>query len=714
MKTAKTRVLLSTLLLLSMLVSPLLPAFALQGSSEPASPGSIENMIVGVYEDESVASGHPDLNYDGNVVQGGVWVGYDGGGAAYSRAWLKYDLRNIPKEVGILSVHVNVYLNTEYSGTEDLPIAVHYSENNTWSETTITWNNQPSFDAVPEDLIDSPASPDMFAPGNWYSWDVTLGFSDALSKDKMLTLVMKQVDEAATNITWAYFVEKDYNRALASYLSVEYSTPDTTELAVDGQTTTPGLEQIRDSTPELSWSMTDPGTGEYQRDFELEVNADSGFSGTSLWDISHTYLSTIHDSNASSNTRPFATNDEMRFQMKFETSLLEQSGMVDKLQFEVREESGTMEFENFTIVMVNTPLAGDLTADFQSNYGTARPTTVLKRTVLSAPIVDYWFTVDIENAFFLNARQNLIIELWFTNSTGTLTTTNYTSSIGGSVAYNYGAGAIGSYTAPFVYPRGHSVKVEFMSTELFESDGASTNAYPFNTDNGYPCIFQLKYNKSMIHQTGVVDSIVFPAAMTLGDVVFEGFEVYLAESPVLGELSHTNFAQNYGGSTPVKVLDEATYRMRNLDGAIVIDIDNVFEYTGEHDLLIEIAWDNKISGGISVYRTLDAGGYRAYNLTSSSTNLAANDSRTYDAFLTMVHSENLVEYAGTDLLNGTTYYWRVRTCDSTGIWSDWVDGSFKWEPLAPSVFDPMLILAVAGIGLVVVVVVVLMQRRKKE
>ncbi len=713
MRYTRLRILLSTLLLLSMVASPVLPAFALQGDSALASPGSIENTRIGVLEEESVASGHPDTNYDGSTTQGGVWVGYDGGGAAYARAWLKYDLRSIPKEIGILSVHLNLYCNAEWMTTTDLPVGIFYSEDNTWTETAITWNNQPSFDAAPADTIDSPASPDMFVPYSWYSWDVTASFSDALAKEKILTLVLKQIDEASAETTWKYFIEKEYNPALASYLSVEYQTPDTTNLAVDGKTTTPALEQIRDSTPELSWLMTDSGTGEYQRDFQLEVNSDAAFAGASLWDISHTYLSTIHDSDGATNTRPFATDDEMRFQMKFETALLSESGMVDKLLFEVNEASGTMVFENFTIAMVNTPLAGDLTADFQANYNVSRPTTVLKRTVFSAPIVDHWFTVDIENTFFLNARYNLIIELWFTNSTGTLSVTNQTGSIGGSVAYNYGAGAIASTTAPYVYPRGHSVKVEFMSTKLFENDDFLSNSYPFNTNNGYPGIFQLKYNKSMIGDTGVVDSIIFPATSMLGDVVYEGFEVFLAESPLLGELSHTNFAQNYGGTTPTKVLDESTYVIRNLDGAIVIDVDNVFEYTGEHDLLIEIVWDNKVSGGISVYRTLDAGGYRAYNLTAMSTNVAANDTRTYDAFLTMVHSENLIEYAGTDLVNGTTYYWRVRTCDSTGIWSDWVSGSFKWEPLTGGI-NPVLILAVAGVGLVVVVIVVLMQRRKKE
>lgn len=125
-------------------------------------------MIVHVLEDESVSSNNPNSNYDANLAGGGVWVGYepvDG----YVRAWLKYDLAHIPKEIGILSAQIHLYCDSEYETTTDLPIGIYYSDNDTWSETAITWNNQPNFDASPADTIDSPPSPDMITPSTWYS-----------------------------------------------------------------------------------------------------------------------------------------------------------------------------------------------------------------------------------------------------------------------------------------------------------------------------------------------------------------------------------------------------------------------------------------------------------------------------------------------------------------------------------------------------------------
>ena len=33
-------------------------------------------------------------------------------------------------------------------------------------------------------------------------------------------------------------------------------------------------------------------------------------------------------------------------------------------------------------------------------------------------------------------------------------------------------------------------------------------------------------------------------------------------------------------------------------------------------------------------------------------------------------------------VEGERYYWRVRTCDSTGIWGDWTTANFKYETIA--------------------------------
>jgi hypothetical protein len=662
-----------------MVASPIFATTAVPQTSQPASLSSNESLIVRVLEDESVVSNNPDLNYAANIYNGGIFVGYepvDG----YARAWFKYDLSSIPKEIGILNVKLNLYCNDEYLSTNDLPVGIYYSDNDTWAETSITWNNQPSFDAIPADYIDSPASPNMFVPGNWYSWDVTGPFHSALAGDKMLSLVLKQINETSTVTTWDYYVEKDSDVFLASYLSVEYTTPDTTTLTVDGHSTAPLINYIQDSTPNLGWTMADSGSGEYQRDYALEVNSNQYFNGTTMWSENHTDLITIYDAPSNSNSRPFGTAAEFRYQMQFDPTLVTKSGIADKLWFETNANSGTMVFENLVILMVNTNRTGVLTSDFEANYGLATPITVLNRSSYSTPIVDNYFAIDIENTFFLNERNYLIIELRFTNNTGTLTTVPYTMDVGGSVAYTYGAGAYTSTTASVFDTRANSLKVELTSNKVPSVNGLTNNHFPFDTDNGYPGVFQMKYNASLIDKTGFIDRIFIPVAAFAGDEAYEGFKVYLVETPVLGRLSHTNFADNYGGVSPTLVLDKDVYQIRNLGGVLVIDVDNTFYYHGEHDLLIELRWTNKVSGAGVVYSSSGLGAYRAYNLTWAA-HYNSNDTASYDMIFDFAHTENPVEYAGTPLVNATAYYWRVKTCDSTGIWSDWTSSSFRYEKL---------------------------------
>jgi len=669
---------LGSLLFLLMVVNPVFSATAVCETGAPASIGSEESLIVQIYEEETVISNYSDTNYHGNVYKGGLFIGFypvEG----FARAWLKYDLSAIPKEIGILNAELVLYCNDDYFDT-DFPIGVYYSDNDTWSEITITWETQPSFNFVPIDIISSPASPDMFVDSDWYAWDVTGALTRALSDDKMLTLLMKLVDEIGPTVTWKYFVEDEFDAFYASYISIEYFTPETASLTVDGQSTAPLIDYIQDSTPDLGWTMADSGTGEFQRDYALEVNSNEYFNGTPLWSENHTTMVTIYDSSGSSNLCPFGTAYEFRYQMKYGESLISESGVVDRLHFETIDETGTIVFENLVVLLVCTPTAGDLTTDFQANYGGAEPTVVLNRSSLNAAIKDYHFSIDVENTFYLNARQHLIIELRFTNNTGTLALTPITNGVGGSVAYTYGIGAYTSTSAGTIDNRANSLTVELTSDEAHSVAGTILNNYPFNTDNGNPGMIQLKYNKTLIDETGIIDRIFFPGGQLSGDVVYEGFEVRLVESPRLGTLNHTNFAENYGGVAPTIVLDEDLYQIRNLGGVLVIDVNNAFYYRGEHDLLVELKWANKISGSCTVYRTVNTGAYRAYNVTSGVTQ-NNNDNVAYDMVLDFVHSENPIEYAGTPLLNATTYYWRVKTCDSTGIWSDWTSSSFKYEKL---------------------------------
>jgi len=671
---------------------PLLAFAGPDVSAELAALGGPAEMKIYVLEDEAVMENHPDTNNFGNNVQGGLWVGYepiDGN----TRSWLKFNLANIPKEIGITGASLNVYLNDEWNVT-DLPIGVCYSANDSWYETTLTWNNQPAFDTAPLDVIDSPSSPEMFVKGTWYSWEVTPAFADALSNDKNLSLVMKQINEASPLETWNYFLDKDYNATAAlyaPYLSVEYTTPDAVGLTVDGISTPPLVNYVQDSTPTFEWTMSDSGSGEYQRDYELEVWNNADYNDTLLWSEAHTDFFSIHDSSTGANFYPFGTANEFRYQLKYPSSLITRSGVIDKLMFETIELEGEVVLENLQINMACVEDTADLTTDFLANYDGVQPTSVLNTPSYAAPIVDGRITFDIENTFFMHKGLYLIVELRFTNNTGTLTTTTRTLGAGGSSAIALGSGDYEATIADSTDDRMNTLEVIFESDRIWDPASGSANDYPFGTDDGYGGRFQIKYNKTMITDNGVIDKIWFPVTQFEGESIFENFVIRMAESPREGMLFYDDFESNYAGATPVTVLNRAIYQVRNLGYAVVIDLDNVFHYTGEHDILIDFQWQNRTGDRVSVLRNMNDGGYRAWNVTWGG-NYAGNDTGTYHMYIDFVHSESGIEYDGVALTNATTYYWRVRTCDSTGIWSDWTNHQFKYEELssAPE-FDALVV-----------------------
>ncbi|MCK5303335.1 MAG: hypothetical protein KAJ96_09360, partial [Candidatus Thorarchaeota archaeon] len=391
-------------------------------------------------------------------------------------------------------------------------------------------------------------------------------------------------------------------------------------------------------------------------------------------------VATVHDA-SSPNTRPFGNpNNEFRFQFKYLASQLSNSGVVDKLYFEMSEEFGTITFENMQVLLANTVVAGDLTTDFSANLGSSHQTQVLYRDVYDASIIDSWLVIDVEDVFFLNALQNFIIELRFTNSSGDTGYTYYTFALGGSVAYSWGPDASTNTVASYITDRTHSLRIAFSSDLIFDNGLRPLNAYPFGVDYGTPGIFQLKYNKSLIHNTGLVDRIFFPVSQYEGDVIYENFTVRLLESPVLGRLSHTDFESNYGGVEPTVVVEADMYTVRNLGGVAVLELANEFYYSGEHDLLIELTWDAQVSGLLYVYETGGGGAYRSWNLTWGA-NYAGNGTRTYNMYIDFINENAEVEYDGTALVNDTQYFWRVRTMDSTGIWSPWATQSFTYAVL---------------------------------
>ncbi|TFG08217.1 DNRLRE domain-containing protein [Candidatus Thorarchaeota archaeon] len=643
--------------------------------------GETYSMKIPVLEDESVTQNHPTTNYDGSEFQGGLWVGRDAGGSMFSRSWIKFDLAHVPCEIAITRAVYKAYLNVEYNVTGgDEPIGVYYSEDDSWADDTITWNTQPVFSVDPEDVIDSPADPDMFVPDEWYEWDVTSSVISALNEDKVLSLVMKEVAETGTRQTWKYFIERESVLNPPTHLEIEYVVPGINTLAVDGHTSSPLIDYIQSDAPDFSWNPV-LQSGDFQSDFQLEVWNNSIYNDTMFMQEKHSTVGTFFSGAALANSRPFGTDDEMRFQFKYTQPLVPKTGLIDKLFFEMSEESGTIVLENLSIFLLGVDSVTDLTSSFEGNYEGREPIQVLYRESYTATTKNNWLELDIENTYILSMSTSLIVEVRFTNNTGDLLHAMQTTGQGGSVAYEYGTGAQTATTATYLYTRTHGLRVELVTDTILEA-GGTKNWLPFGADDGYQGRFQLKYNQSLINHEGIIDKLYFTTGVFATETTYENLSVYLLETPVDGFLNGTVLNENYGGLTPTLVLSADTYTVQNLGYTLVIDVNNIFYYTNSDDLLIELRWDSKEAPGISTDRLSGQGGYRAYDLRYASVDYLEGDNLANALYVDFIYDTTSFQYCSCfPLVNGTEYYLRVRISDSTGVWSNWATKTFKYEVL---------------------------------
>jgi len=673
-------------------------------NSAPAAAATSGAIKIIASEDVFVANAtNADSNHNGvgSIVTGVV----DMGVPIAARGWFKFNLANLPSELRIDRATFNIYLFSEYEA-DDSPLGIYHCTNDTWDSNVITWNNAPTISTTPTDIIDSPATPNMFEEDEWYTWDITTDVQNTLNAgDMILTEVLKQVQETGTDQTFKAWTEIETLLENSTYLELEYTTPTTINPTVDGIASGPMLDYIRSDAPELGWQFTDPDSNDFQRDYDVEIWDDSTYSGSMLWGSGHEMISTVHNSfgdGVDGNIHPFGVQNETRLQMKYLNTELSESGIVDKLYLTARNETGHIQVENLEISMAMVTDSGALTTNFESNFDGVTPTVVLSADTYDVDVIDGVIEIDIANIFMVNENWNLVIQVRLMNNTGEIISLNRTTTGGpGYAAGKVGTGAYVSPTATYANTRTYDLRLGMLTQPVWEGTTGGVNYYPFGTDIGYSGRFQLKYNQSYVNRKGYLDRAYMRVDEFAGDVVFENFTVRLVETPVLGPIGNGTWTENYGGATAYTVLDENMYTVKNLGGCIVIDFDNSFYYTNTHDLLIDLQWDSLVSGLCRVNnKNTGSPSYRAYDVEWGE-HTQGNDTAGYDLMLDFVNDDDSVNIEGCiTLVNGTDYYWRVRTCDSTGIWSDWVTQSFAYQVLTslPTFTTPVVTPAIAYAG----------------
>lgn len=82
-------------------------------------------------------------------------------------SYLKFDLSSIPDGSTIESAVLNIYTNTKYPSTATLSVLLSLVSNDSWSESTLTYNDRPDLSGTV-----TPVSPKTFGTVNtWVTWD---------------------------------------------------------------------------------------------------------------------------------------------------------------------------------------------------------------------------------------------------------------------------------------------------------------------------------------------------------------------------------------------------------------------------------------------------------------------------------------------------------------------------------------------------------------
>jgi len=179
-------------------------------------PGT-ETLTIPVAEDESVYAREGDLNFNlhGSSHGGGLFTGVDGGNTASpARFYLKFDLPELIPGTQVTSATLTGYYNDNYTPVDDGTHGIYFVASDNWSESTITWENQPGQAyGVSEASLDAAKA----TVGSFINWDITNIVNQEYQGDGVLSLLFHANAEGlvSTNQNWEYFAEKEFDSAKA-------------------------------------------------------------------------------------------------------------------------------------------------------------------------------------------------------------------------------------------------------------------------------------------------------------------------------------------------------------------------------------------------------------------------------------------------------------------------------------------------------------------
>jgi PEP-CTERM motif len=148
--------------------------------------------------DATVAGGlFADVNFGTSTNRGGLLSGSEGS-AIFGpyRFYLMFTLPTFVPNTVIASATLQGFYNDDWDAFDDRTHSL-YQAPSTWSESTITWNNQPGAVGAAFGMFNAATA----TPGNFYSWDVTSALNATYLAQSSLFSVLFRADNEALGVT---------------------------------------------------------------------------------------------------------------------------------------------------------------------------------------------------------------------------------------------------------------------------------------------------------------------------------------------------------------------------------------------------------------------------------------------------------------------------------------------------------------------------------
>jgi len=184
-----------------------------------------------------------------------------------ARSFLKFNVSNIPAGSDILLAKLRLYCYSTANlidGVSD--VEARRVVNDTWSETGISWNDQPAYGSVED--TQTPVT------DSWIEWTVSDWVQNELDGDKIVSICLKSAVEGYDGaLRQSIYRSKEYG-SLEPELYVEYTMPPNTPTLVspaDGARYDPGVNVT------FTWNYSDPD-GDPQGAYRFQLDNNTSFS----------------------------------------------------------------------------------------------------------------------------------------------------------------------------------------------------------------------------------------------------------------------------------------------------------------------------------------------------------------------------------------------------------------------------------------------------